>query len=862
MMKKLLVIDGNSLMNRAFYGVRPLTTATGLFTNAVYGYVNILKKHLDTLSPDYAVAAFDVHAPTFRHKLFDAYKAGRKPMPEELKMQIPYVRHATELLGFHIVEREGFEADDVLGSLSLTAKKEGVDCYLVTGDRDSLQLVDENVTVILASTGSDVEYTPETIREVYGVSPARLIDVKAIMGDSSDNIPGVKGIGEKGALSLISHFGSLKEVYRNLEDPFLKPAMREKLKNDRDSANLSYVLATIERTMPECRELAPYTRRPFDIPGITELFTELEFVKLLKQFVPQQAPAIEEGEQLTLDTMAPVLPKSEEPVTALKTKELRALFENKKVYAYPAEEAPVFLCEGKFYTFADEEGYGLFAEEGFQKNLAVYRFKELCHYLHQKTGRPIQGLDVGFDASLAAYLVNPSDHISEESLLMIYGSLHPSPNCLKDARYMLRGLEKICPLLYERLEASGMKQLYYTIELPLSYTLAKMETVGFRVDTEALERYGHILQEQIECLEKAIHAEAGKVFNVNSPKQLGTVLFEDLGLPAPKKTKTGYPTDAQTLEKLRGDAPIIDLILDYRTLTKLNGTYAQGLLKAVSPEDGRIHTRFNQTQTNTGRLSSLEPNLQNIPVRTPLGRELRRFFVAENSDWVLVDADYSQIELRILAHLSEDEALIEAFRSGADIHAQTAARIFKVDRDEVTPEMRKAAKAINFGIIYGMGAFSLSKDLNVSLATAKAYIEEYFAGYPRIQGYLHSLIEMAKTNGFVTTHFGRRRYIPELSVTKKNLVAFGERVAMNTPIQGTAADIIKLAMVNVDARLEREGRKARLILQVHDELIIEAPREEKEEVARLLQEEMEKAVKLKVALVAETQVGNSWYDCH
>ncbi len=861
-MKKILILDANSLMNRAFYGVRPLTTATGLFTNAVYGYVNILKKHLDGVNPDYAVAAFDVHAPTFRHKMYDGYKANRKPMPEELKMQLPYIRQVTELLGFHILEREGFEADDVLGSLSLTAKQENVDCYLVTGDRDALQLVDEGITVILASTGSDVEYTPEAIRQAYGVSPAQLIDVKAIMGDNSDNIPGVKGIGEKGALGLIGRFGSLKEVYRNLDDPFIKPAMREKLVRDRESANLSLVLAEIHRKMPEAKELAPFRRQPCDRDGIEKLFTQLEFTRLLKQWFPQPPAAPQPFEQITIDTMELPLPKEPDQAKALSLEELQEIFADHPVYAYLAPEGPVFLCQGSFYSFADHRGYELFYGEQFAKNLVVYSYKELCHYCLGKTDRPVQGIDVGFDALLAGYLVNPSDTISEESLLMIYAGLHPSAASLHDPFYMLRALEALCPPLYQRLEACGMKELYYKIELPLSRTLAKMEIVGFRVDTKALALYGEGLKEQIAVLEKEIFALAGTSFNLNSPKQLGAVLFEDLGLPAPKKNKTGYTTDAQTLEKLRDEHPVIERILDYRTLTKLYSTYAQGLLKAVSPADGRIHTRFNQTQTATGRLSSLEPNLQNIPVRTPLGRELRRFFVAENRDWVLVDADYSQIELRILAHLSSDEALTEAFRKGKDIHAQTAARIFRVPLESVTDQMRKAAKAINFGILYGMGAFRLSKDIGVSMATAKQYIEDYFATYPKIKGYLDSLIFEGKTNGFVSTYFGRRRYVPELSVTKKNLLAFGERVAMNTPIQGTAADIIKLAMVHVDRRLEKEGLRTRLILQVHDELILEAPREESQRAAQILKEEMEKAVKLNVALVADTQVGDSWFDCH
>lgn len=862
-MKKLLVIDGNSLMNRAFYGVRPLTTATGLFTNAVFGYVNMLKKHLDQLQPDCAAVAFDVHAPTFRHRMYDQYKAGRRPMPEELKMQVPYIRQVSQILGFHILEKEGYEADDILGTLSARAQEEGMETYIVTGDRDSLQLVSDATTVILASTGADQVYTPQALRERYGVEPAQMIDVKAIMGDSSDNIPGVKGIGEKGALSLIGTFGSLRGVYQNLEDPRIKPAMRQKLIAERETANLSYVLATIDRRVPQLPELKELKKKPLDIQELKQTFTQLEFVRLLHQFLPQEPPAQPEFEQLTLDTVASAAPPPPpREIQRLSKERLAPLLEGHPVYAVLNQDTVTLMCQGQLYTFADPDCFDLFYTENFQNNLVVYSYKELCHFIHRHTGRSLQGVEVGFDALLAGYLVNPSDNITAESLLVIYGKRSPGAQELEDPAYCLQALEQICPVLYDRLEGDGLKELYYRIEMPLAYTLAKMEITGFAVDSPALAEYGAALTTQITALEKQIHDLAGAPFNVNSPKQLGTVLFETLALPAPKKTKTGYPTDAQTLEKLYDQHPIVAKILEYRALAKLNGTYAQGLQKAVSQEDGRIHTRFNQTQTMTGRLSSLEPNLQNIPVRTPLGKELRRFFVAKDPDWVLVDADYSQIELRILAHLSGDQALQEAFRTGQDIHAQTAAKIFRVSPEQVTPAMRKAAKAINFGILYGMGAFSLSQDIGVSTAEAKEYIQEYFAAYPKIQGYLDSLILQGRTNGFVTTYFGRRRYVPELTVSKKNLVAFGERVAKNTPIQGTAADIIKLAMVNVDRRLEKEGLQARLILQVHDELIVEAPKSEAEKAAALLKEEMEHAVKLSVELTADTQLGYSWYDCH
>lgn len=857
-MEKLLLIDGNSIMNRAFYGVRPLTNAAGLHTNAVFGYVNILKKHLDALDPDYCAVAFDVHAPTFRHRMYDGYKAARHPMPEELKEQVPYVKRVTGLLGFQSVEKEGYEADDVLGTLSRAASREGVSVYIVTGDRDSLQLVGDNVTVILASTGADVEYTPEVFREKYGTDPERLVDIKAIMGDSSDNIPGVKGVGEKGALTLIQTFGDLRGVYQNLDSPVIKPAMKKKLEESRDMANLSYRLATIDRDvagLPATKELA---RRGFDVPGLREIFGELEFTRMLSAFT-SQAPADkkadgEGGGQLSFDD---VETEPEEPKREIKTvgaSELKALLFGKPFGYFGG----VFSLEGKLYR-PEGDPLPLLTDPGLNRAMGVFDLKGLAEKYAVKDA-PC-GIFAGFDALLAAYLVNPSDSISIKSLLWIYARCDASPQQMEDPDFMLARLDRLRPVLEEKLEALGSGKLYSEIELPLAVTLAEMEAQGFGVDRAELIKYGETLRARISEVEEKIYSLCGQRFNLNSPKQLGKVLFEDLGLPAPKKTRTGYTTDAQTLEKLADDHPAIELILEYRALSKLNGTYAEGLLKAIDPADGRIHTRFNQTQTATGRLSSLEPNLQNIPVRTPLGRELRRFFVADKGK-VLVDADYSQIELRLLAHLSGDEALIDAFERGEDIHARTASEIFRVPMEKVTPQMRKEAKAINFGIIYGMGAYTLSQDIKVSRATAARYIEGYFAAYPKVAGYLGSLVEGAKANGWVATLFGRRRYVPELSASRKSLAAFGERVARNTPIQGTAADIIKLAMVKVESALRREGLEARLIMQVHDELIIEAPESEGERVRELLTREMENAVKLKVKLVADAQIGRSWYDCH
>ena len=853
---RLLVVDGNSIMNRAFYGVRPLTNSAGLHTNAVYGYVNILKKHLDSLSPDLAAVAFDVHAPTFRHRMFDGYKANRHPMPEELREQVPYVKEVTALLGFTLIEKEGWEADDVLGTLSREGEENGAEVFIVTGDRDSLQLVSENVTVILASTGADVEYTPEVFREKYGVEPQKLVDVKAIMGDASDNIPGVKGIGEKGALSLIAHFGSLREVYLNLDSDFIKPAMREKLAASREDANLSFRLAAIDRRVPGLGKLDGLARRPYDVPGLKKLFSSLEFTRLIGQFAPAAPSAPADGaRQLSLDDLPPEEAGPARVTETLPTKALKKLLADRDFCFFAGRER-AFSLDGALYTCDDP--LSVVSDPALNRRMAVYDLKQLCH-LCAAEGKSAP--DAAFDAMLAAYLVNPSENISLQSLLWVYAQTSADQARLGDADFMLSRLERLRAALSERVAALGMGELYRGIELPLARTLAGMEQVGFAVDRAGLEAYGAELKKNISVMEKEIKELCGSDFNVNSPKQLGKVLFEDLGLPAPKKTKSGYTTDAQTLEKLADLHPVIALILEYRALTKLNGTYAEGLVKAIDPEDGRIHTRFNQTQTATGRLSSLEPNLQNIPVRTPLGRELRRFFTAKEG-CLLVDADYSQIELRLLAHLSGDEALIRAFENGEDIHRRTAARVFGVPFESVTDQMRKAAKAINFGIIYGMGAFSLAQDIKVSRAEAARYIEEYFASYPRVKSYLEGLIDDAKANGFVTTMFGRRRYVPELSAARKNLAAFGERVARNTPIQGTAADIIKLAMVHVDRRLKEEGMKTRLILQVHDELILEAPVGESSRAAQVLSEEMENAVKLKVRLAADTRVGKTWFDCH
>ena len=856
MMKKILVLDANSLLNRAFYGIRPLTTREGLYTNAVFGYLNILKKHLDALKPDYAAAAFDMHAPTFRHKFSDAYKATRKPMPEELRQQLPYLRRATEALGIAIVEKEGYEADDILGTLSRIASEEGDRAYLVTGDRDSFQLVDENTTVILAATHHDDEITPQVIAERYGLSPRQMIDVKSLMGDASDNIPGVKGIGEKTAIKLIQDRHDLDGVYADIDSLAVGASVKEKLKAGKKDAYDSRFLAEICREVPGLSDLSPFAYSGIDREALRPLLIELEFQKMLKTFDLEEAPPKEtiqasarEEMQVSLFDALPEAAK-ETPV-------------KEKDAALCTETDPFLMVkDGKFYLDSGDEVCLLTGEVLSYLKKARPQVTDSKAYYHavQDAFGSIEGIEVSFDLFLAAYVLNSQDTqmtLARLQLILLKQQL-PFGAESDPARAL-----PYYPALFEAekaaLEKSEAKKLYYETELPLTRVLAKMEIAGFHVWREGLEQYGVFLNQCVREAEEKIWEEAGEEFVINSPKQLGRILYEKLQLPVVKKTKTGYATDAETLQKLRCYSPLIDLVLAYRTYSKLYSTYVVGMLSQIAP-DGRIHTVFNQMLTATGRLSSAEPNLQNIPVKTELGREMRKFFTAENEDQVLADADYSQIELRLLAHMSGDKELIRYFAEGHDIHAQTAAEIFHVPLESVTPEMRKSAKAVNFGIVYGIGEYSLSQDIGVSLATAKEYIRNYFSLYPDVRRYLDETKAKAHETGYVTTLFGRRRNIPELAGPKKPLIAFGERVAMNTPIQGTAADIIKMAMVAVDRRLEREKMKSRLILQVHDELILECPKEEAEKAAALLSEEMEHIVSLSVPLRAEAKTGFSWFD--
>ena len=838
-------------MNRAFYGVRPLVTRTGIHTNAVYGYLNILKKHLDELKPDYVAVAFDLKAPTFRHKMFDEYKAGRHATPEELLSQIPIIKEATALLGIRTVSLEGYEADDILGTLSAAFEGES---YIVTGDRDSFQLVSDKATVILASTGEDVTYTPKEIEKKYSLPPKKLIDVKALAGDSSDNIPGVAGIGEKTAIKLILEADSLEGIYEKLDNGTLKVSegIRNKLINGRESAVMSRKLAEICLTVPDLPDFEELVLGTQDTNALRDLFVKLEFTKMMSRFGldVESAPARKEADdgQISFDTI-------EEEKS-----EVKELGEAEFLALLPDGRVPLDLIGKVFYYAKDGEVYSCPLTESLIRGLSG---KELCLFDSKdfwlKTGELFEELDeslVAFDLQLASYVDNPDSRGDLSRIVMTYLSRSISPAAETSPEIRAPLIAPLYEALSKRIEEEKLDFLYYGVELPLARVLAGMEMRGFAVDKDGIAEYGKVLKEQMDGAEESIWAICGERFNLNSPKQLGAILYEKLGLPIIKKNKTGYATDAETLEKLRFHSPVIDFILDYRRLAKLHGTYIEGLIK-VTHEDGRIRTSFNQKQTQTGRLSSAEPNLQNIPVRTEQGSRLREFFTAGEGK-VLIDADYSQIELRVLAHISGDKNLIDAFNSGADIHSATASQVFGVPIDKVTPELRSRAKAVNFGIVYGMGEFSLAGDLHVSMKEAKDYITGYFNTYPDVRRYLDGTVAMAYEMGYVTTLWNRKRYIPELTGTKKQLRSFGERVAKNSPIQGTAADLIKLAMVKTDRRLKEEGLKSRLILQVHDELIIEAPEAEAEYAARLLKEEMESVAEMAVRLSADVGIGKTW----
>ena len=858
---KLLVLDGNSILNRAFYGIKLLTTKDGQFTNGIYGFLTMLQKLKEESSPDAVAIAFDMRAPTFRHKEYAGYKAQRKGMPEELAQQLPNLKEILCCLGYRLVECEGFEADDILGTLAHACREKGDECVIATGDRDSLQLVGDGVSVRLAATKFGQPqvtlYDEAKIKEEYGVSPPQMIEIKAIQGDSSDNIPGVRGIGAKGAGELIQKYGNLDYIYEHLPELEITAGMRKKLEEGKDSAYLSRYLGTIRTDAPIDTEVADYTPGKGDPGAAARLMAKLELFSLIKKLGLQDIPAAEPEEAELGEAWA--AEECDDPYFLLEDMRKAGRADFLPVYEGGALKKLAFAVGG-IVNYVEVEGNGAFlhdfcADASIRKH--THDSKPLYAALEQ-LGFSLS--PVYFDTMLAGYLLNPSASGYDVKRLAAEYSV-PLP-AMEEGAPEEASASAVLPTLVDRLvveiDKNAQGDLLRRIELPLARVLAHMETVGFDVDEKGIAEYGDALQIQIDKLQADIYESVGYEFNINSPKQLGEALFDKLGLPSGKKTKSGYSTSAEVLEKLRYEHPAVEMILGYRTLTKLKSTYCEGLLKVIAG-DGRIHSNFNQTETRTGRISSTEPNLQNIPVRTELGRELRRFFVARDG-WLLVDADYSQIELRVLAHVANDKNMIEAFLNNDDIHRSTAAQVFKMPEEMVTPLMRSRAKAVNFGIVYGIGAFSLAKDINVSRKEADEYIKAYLAHYSGVREYMERVVEEAKDKGYVETLFGRRRYLPELTSSNHNLRAFGERVARNMPIQGTAADIIKIAMIRVEERLEKEKLQSRLILQVHDELIVESPENEAQRAAQILTEEMENAVQLSVPMVAEAQVGKTWYD--
>lgn len=840
---KLLVVDGNSILNRAFYGIRPLTTKDGQFTNAIYGFLTMLLKIQEDVTPDAVAIAFDLKAPTFRHKAYDGYKANRKGMPEELHQQLQPLKDLLVLLGYKLVTKEGYEADDILGTLSHSCAEKGDECVLATGDRDSLQLVNDKVTVRLASTkggkANAILYDKDKIMEDYGVTPRQLIELKAIQGDSSDCIPGVPGIGPKGAGELIQKYGNLDYIYENIDSLDIKPGMRKKLAENKESAYMSRMLGEIKLDIPIDTNIDSYLVNCTDPEGASRMMAKLELFSLIDKFHLKET-----------EVKTPVVQKRDYIYTESDTVDIKD-----KVYIYSnnggkANIEYLYVVEGdKITKTTDIDSVLKSSAEKY-----VYSSKELFAYADKK-GFEIENLV--FDITLASYLLSPSS--SSYDITMLNGEYDVDVYQGEDELLCnIAPMEDLCNVLQEKIKECNQSDLLTNIEIPLARVLSRMENIGFAVDKEGIKSFGESLTKQINELKQEIYESVGKEFNINSPKQLGVALFEDLGLPCKKKTKSGYSTSADVLEGLRNEHPVVGMVLNYRTLSKLNSTYCEGLLKVIG-EDGRIHSSFNQTETRTGRISSTDPNLQNIPVRTELGREMRKFFNARNG-WMLVDADYSQIELRVLADISKDENMVKAFIENQDIHAITASQVFDMPLDYVTSQMRSKAKAVNFGIVYGIGAYSLAKDIGVSNKEAKNYIDSYLRHYSGIDRYMKEVVEKAKETGYVETTFGRRRYLPELTASNGMTRAFGERVARNAPIQGTAADIIKIAMIKVDKRLTKESLEARLILQVHDELIVECPAHETMVVAMILQEEMEKAVKLSVPLVADSAVGENWFE--
>ncbi len=880
MSEKIVLIDGHSILNRAFYGLPDLTNSEGLHTNAVYGFLNILFRTLEEEQPQYLAVAFDVHAPTFRHQMYADYKGTRKPMPSELREQVPMLKEVLRAMDIELVEKAGYEADDILGTLAERCEKKGMEVTVVSGDRDILQLASDRIMIRMPKTvrgkTTIVNYHAKEVLERYQVEPKQIIELKALMGDTSDNIPGIPGVGEKTATKLIVEYGSIENAYVHVEE--IRPnKAKESLKNNYDLAVMSKKLATIDTNAPVECDLEHAKIRNLYTEEAYEMFRRLDFKNLLGRF---DSAAVKEQDSLFIrvetdleEAEALLKQAAVQPAVGLELLESTAHEILGLAVAWEKDGEPevcyIPASETVTVGFLKEKTEELFAAV---EKVCVMDIKKLLKNV--KNIRPEQV----FDAGIAAYLLNPLkntytyDDLAKEYLQVYLPSTEeifdtaklPDLAAVSDelagcyAGNMAYAVYRVRKIMEQRLEAEGMSRLYQEIEIPLAFTLADMEEAGIRVEAEELKAYGERLQVRIGELEEKIYQEAGETFNINSPKQLGVILFEKLQLPGGRKTKSGYSTAADVLEKLAPDHPIVSDILEYRQLAKLKSTYADGLSAFIGP-DGRIHSTFNQTITATGRISSTEPNLQNIPVRMELGRLIRKVFLPADG-CVFIDADYSQIELRVLAHMSGDEKLIAAYRQAEDIHRITASEVFHVPFDEVTPLQRRNAKAVNFGIVYGISSFGLSQDLSISRKEAQQYIEKYFETYPGIKGFLDGCVEQAKEQGYSVTMFGRRRPVPELKSSNFMQRSFGERVAMNAPIQGTAADIIKIAMIRVNERLKREQLRARLLLQVHDELLIEAPLEEVNQVQRILEEEMTHAADLKVKLEIDMHTGNSWYE--
>lgn len=864
-MKKLLILDSNSILNRAFYGVRYLSAKDGTPTNAIYGFLNILLKLIKEQKPDYICAAFDVKAPTFRHKQYEGYKAQRKPMPEGLAAQMPLAKDVLRAMGVTILEKEGYEADDIIGTVARLCEESEISCFIATGDKDDLQLASDKTKVILTVTKSGynetIIYDDKAVKEKYHVTPTEFIDVKALMGDPSDNIPGVKGVGEKTAMSLIEKHHSIEYIYENIDGIGLKGAMLQKMKDGREMAFMSKELATINRNTPIEFNAEECVFDGFENNGeLYEILKRLELNSIIKKLDLSGGDNVKENEDIFKDFSYQVGDKnmiSGDKVTVV----LDFDGENISSAAVGAGNNAVVLNE-------QDDIKELLEDDGIAK--VMFDVKEAIVKLN---GR-IDIKNISDDTAIAAYLVDPAknEYTIEKLASEYFGTVIEKPevkqlSLLDDvetdrSEYLAKcavALGVLNDRIGDKIKENGQEKLYQEVELPLVTVLAHLEINGFLVDDNQLKEFADKLGEKIDALTNEIYMLAGEEFNINSPKQLGVILFEKLELKPVKKTKTGYATNADVLEKLRDKHPIVNFIMEYRQLAKLKSTYCDGLTAVVNPNTHRIHSVFTQTVTVTGRLSSTEPNLQNIPTRTELGREIRKMFVAKDG-YVLVDADYSQIELRVLAHIANDETMINAFRNNEDIHAVTASQVLGIPLEDVTKEQRSSAKAVNFGIVYGIGEFSLAQDLHISVKEAKAYIESYLEKYHGVRNYMESIKEQAKKDGYVKTMLNRIRYIPELKSPNYNIRQFGERVALNTPIQGTAADIIKLAMVRVDNRLINEGLKSKLILQVHDELIVEAHKDEVDKVKQILSEEMQGAMKLNVPLKVDMSTGHSWYD--